>query len=117
MPLCEPFDVIYKTLLHNKVIYPLDNSHPYDPQPWPPWWSKITFFEYHQNKGHKTRNSIKLHHKVQELIDDGDIIVDGHNMNLDHKDFEEPFLYYEKGETQNKNLITRSTIHTLKMMM
>ena len=30
-PLGEPLDVVYKTLLQNKLISPLDNSRPYDP--------------------------------------------------------------------------------------
>ena len=32
------------------------------------------------------------------MINDGDIVVDGHNKNSDHKAFKEPFLAYEKGE-------------------
>ena len=97
-PLGEPLDVVYKTLLQNKLISPLDSSHPYDPQPWTSWWNETTFCEYHQNKGHKTSNCINLCHKVQDLINHGDIVVDGHNKNLNHKDLKEPFLSYEKGE-------------------
>ena len=78
-PLGETLDVVYKTLLQNKLISPLDNSWPYDPQPWPPWWNKTSFYKYHQNKGHKTSNYINLYHKIQDLIDDGDIVLDGHN--------------------------------------
>lgn len=37
-------------------------------------------------------------HKIQDLINDGDIVVDWHNNNLDHKAFKEPFQSYEKGE-------------------
>ena len=46
-PLGEPLDMVYKTLLHDKVISPLDNSQPYDPQLRPPWWNKTTFCEDH----------------------------------------------------------------------
>lgn len=60
--------------------------------------NETAFCEYHQNKGHKTSNYINLHHKIQDLIDDGDIVVDGHNKNSDHKAFKEPFSSYEKGE-------------------
>ena len=83
----------------------MDNSRSYDPQPRPPWWNEIAFCEYHQNKGHKTSNCINLCHKVQDLIDDGDIFVDEHNKNLDHKVFKEPFPQYEKWEilTQKPN--------------
>ena len=30
-PLGEPLDVVYKALLQNKLISPLDNTRPYDP--------------------------------------------------------------------------------------
>ena len=33
------------------------------------------------------------------MIDDGDIVVDGHNKNFDHKASKDPFLAYEKGES------------------
>ena len=98
----EPLDVVYKTLLQKKLIYPFDNSHPYDPQPQPPWWNETTFCKYQQNKGHKTSNCINLHHKFQYLINNGDIVVDGHNKNIDHKDFKDPFLSYEKGENSKQ---------------
>ncbi len=92
-------DVVYKTLLQHKLISPMDNPHPYDPQPRPPWWNETSFCEYHQNKGHKTSNYINLRHKVQDMIDVGELVVDGHNKNSDHKVFKEPFPAYEKGET------------------
>ena len=77
----------------------MDNTQPYDPQPRPPWWNETSYCEYHQNKGHKIVNCINLRHKIQDLIDDGDIVVDGHNKNVDHKAFKEPFLTYDKGES------------------
>lgn len=33
------------------------------------------------------------------MIDNGELVVDGHHKNLDHKAFKEPFPPYEKGET------------------
>ena len=98
-PLGEPLDVVYKTLLQHKLISPLDNSQPYDPHPRPPWWTETSYCEYHQNKGHKTLNCVNLHNKVQDLIDDGALVVDGHNKNVDHKAFKEPFPTYDKGES------------------
>ena len=77
----------------------MDNSRPYDPHPRPPWWTETSYCEYHQNKGHKTINCVNLRNKLQDLIDDGDLVVDGHNTNVDHKDFKEPFPIYDKGES------------------
>ena len=65
----------------------MDNPHSYDPQPRPPWWNETSYCEYHQNKGHKVGNCINLRHKIQDMIDDGDLVVDGHHKNLDHKAF------------------------------
>ena len=48
-------------------------------------------------------------HKVKDLIDDGDIVVDGHNKNSDHKAFKEPFPSYEKEE--NKKQKTHNKIN------
>ena len=65
----------------------MDNPHPYDPQPCPPWWNETSFCDYHQKKGHKTINFINLSHKIQDMIDNGDLVVDRHNKNSDHKAF------------------------------
>lgn len=42
-----------------------------------------------------------MKHKVQDLIDSGDIVVDSHNKNLDHQAFKDPFPPHEKGESSN----------------
>lgn len=91
--------MVFKTLLKNKILTPLDNTNPYDPQPRPNWWNESTYYEYHQNKGHKTSSCIQLRHKVQDLIDNGDIVVDGHNKNLDHQAFKDLFPTHNKGES------------------
>ena len=101
-PLGEPLDMVYKNLLQNQIITLLDNSHPYDPQPWSTWWNENAYCEYHKNRGHKTNDCIKLCHKVRDLIDDGEIVVGGHNKNSDHKAFKEPFQHYDKGETSKQ---------------
>jgi hypothetical protein len=98
-PLGEPLETVYKTLLQHELISPMDNPRPYNPQPCPPWWNETSYYEYHQNKGHKVGNCINLHHKIQDMIDNGELVVDGHHKNSDHKAFKEPFPPYEKGET------------------
>lgn len=95
----EPLDAVYKTLLQHKLISPMDNLHSYDPQPRPPWWNETSYCEYHQNKGHKVGNYINLRHKIQDMIDNGDLVVDGHHKKSDHKAFKESFPPYEKGES------------------
>lgn len=98
-PLGEPLYVVYQTLLQHKILSPLDNTRPYNPHPHPLWWNETSYCEYHQNKGHKLLNCVNLCHKIQNLIDNGDIVVDGHNTNADHKAFKEPFPTYDKGES------------------
>ena len=59
-PLGEPLDVVFKTLVKNQILAPLDNSRPYDPQLRPSWWNESSYYEYHQNKGHQTPSYIQL---------------------------------------------------------
>ena len=80
----------------------MENLHPYDPQPRQPWWNETSYYEYHQNKGHKVGNCINLCHKIQDMIDDGDPVVDGHHKNSNHKEFKEPFMPYKKGESSKQ---------------
>ena len=73
------------------------------------------YYEYYQYKGHKTLNCVNLSHKIQDLIDDGDVVVDGHNKNVDHKAFKEQFPSYDNGESsksepQNKVNYTYSNV-------
>lgn len=98
-PLGEPLDVVFKTLLQNQILTPLDNTTPYDPQPRPNWWNESAYCEYHRNKGHKTSSCIQWQHKFQDLINNGNIVVDGHNKNFDHQSFKDPFPPHNKGES------------------
>ena len=63
-PLGEPLDVVFKTLVKNKIITPLENPRPYDPHPRPSWWNESAYCEYHRNKGHQTASCIQLRHKI-----------------------------------------------------
>ena len=96
-PLGKPLDVVYKTLLLNQICAPLDNSQPYDPQPRPSWWNESAYYDYHRNKGHKTMSCIQLWHKIQKLINNGDVIVGNHNKNYAHQVFKYLFPPHEKG--------------------
>ena len=91
--------MVFKNLLNNQIHTPLDNLHPYDPRP--SWWNKFAYYDYHQNKGHQTTNYIQLWHKIQNLIDSGEVVVGNHNKNLDHQAFKDPFPPHEKGESSN----------------
>ena len=54
---------------------------------------------YHRHNRHETSDCMELKNQIQDLIDDGDLVVDVRNMNADHKDFKEPFPTYDKGES------------------
>ena len=46
-PLRDALDVVFKTLMKNQILTPLENLRPYDPQPRPSWWNESTYYEYH----------------------------------------------------------------------
>ena len=43
----DPYEVVLKTLIVNKLVTLLDNSHPYDPTIRPPWWREDHICSYH----------------------------------------------------------------------
>lgn len=96
-PLGEPYEMALKTLLANKLLMLLDNSRPYDPEVKPKWWRENEYCEYHHNKGHPTKNCMKLKHDIQDLLDASKIVVGNHTTNADHKAFKEPLPSYEQG--------------------
>lgn len=98
-PMVEPYEVVLKTLIANKLVTFPDNSCPYDPPIRPPWWREDHTCSYHQNKGHNTENCFKLKDVIQDLIEAGKVVTDGLVKIFDHKAFKKPLPEYEKVES------------------
>ena len=95
----EPYEVVLKNLIVNKLVTLPNNSHPYDPPIRPPWWKEDHTCSYHRSKGHNTENFFKLKDIIQDLIKAGKVVTDGLVKNADHRAFKQPLLEYEKGES------------------
>ena len=95
----EPYEVLLKTLIANKLVTLLDNSCPYDPSIIPPWWREDHTCSYQRSKGHNTENRFKIKDVIQDLIEAGKVVIDGLVKNANHKAFKQPLPKYEKGET------------------
>ena len=65
----EPYEVVLKTLISNKLVTLLDKSHPYDSPIRPPWWREDHTCSYHQSKVHNTKKFFKLKDVIQDLIE------------------------------------------------
>lgn len=96
-PLGEPLESVFKKLVANKVIT-VPDFPPYEPKVKPNWWNDDEFCEFHKSKGHKTSNCHRLKNIVQDLIDRGDIEIEGHSSNQEHEVFKEPFPKHDKGK-------------------
>ena len=99
----EPYDVLLKTLVANKLLALPDNSRPYNPLVKPDWWKDDHFCNYHRSKGHNTDNCFKLKDAIQDLIDGGMVLIDGLVKNLDYKAFKTPLPEYDMGESSKAN--------------
>lgn len=66
----------------------------------PNWWNDDEYCELHKSKGHKTGNCHRLKNIIQDLIDRGDIEIEGHSSNQEHEMFKEPFPKHDKGKAK-----------------
>lgn len=49
----------------------------YEPGPFKStWWNDNDFYDYHRTRGQKTTSCYKLENLVQDMIDQGDIMID-----------------------------------------
>ena len=73
----EPLEAIFQNLVdHNLMVFP--NTHPFDEnQPKAKWYRENEYCKYHRIKGHDTNKCIKLKVFIQNLVDDGEIEVEG----------------------------------------
>ena len=74
---CEPLEAIFQKLVdHNLMVFP--NTRPFDEnQPKPTWYRENEYCKYHHIKGHDTNNCFRLKVFLQNLVDDGEIEVEG----------------------------------------
>lgn len=94
----------------NKIITLPDNQ-PYEPKFKPNWWNGDEYWEYHKRQGHLTSNCHWLNNIIHDLIDRGDIEVDGHTSNEESAMFKEPFAKHDKGKektTDNQDNYTKT---------
>lgn len=88
----------------------------YEPQVKPLWWRDNEYCEFHKGRGYKTNNCHRLKDIIQDLVDWGEIEVDGYNKktsNKDHTMLKNPLLSYEKGgpshQGKNQDITTNYT--------
>ncbi|GLJ20143.1 hypothetical protein SUGI_0365630 [Cryptomeria japonica] len=98
-PLGEPLESVFKKLVANKVIT-IPDFPPYEPKVKPNWWNDDEYCEFHKSKGHKIGNCHRLKNIIQDLIDRGDIEIEGHSSNQEHEMFKEPFPKHDKGKAK-----------------
>jgi len=97
-PLDESLETALRKLITNNLIT-LPSAREYEPKVKPHWWNDNDFYDYHQNRGHKTNDCISLKHIIQDLIEQNKISVNeqshGHTSNNDHQAFKDPLPNYE----------------------
>lgn len=97
-PLGEPIESSLKNLMQTNIIT-LPKLRPYEPVPFKiTWWNDNDLCEYHHTKGHKTASCYKLKNLIQDLLNQGDIIMDANKglANIDHTIFKDPFGKHDK---------------------
>ena len=67
-----PLSVVYRKALAANLLKPLEPRAP--PNPLPRNYNANEHCEYHQGPGHKTDACKNLRHKIQDLVESGDII-------------------------------------------
>lgn len=95
----DSYGDVFKILISNNLVHPQDPTKHYITHIKPHWWDEKDFYKFHNGIGHTIENCWKLKHIIQDLIENGNLKVDGLNTNVDHKAFKEPLPKYEKGET------------------
>ena len=92
----------FQQLLQNDYLHlppikdePLTNSS---------WWDDNKYCEYHRTKGHKTTSYFQLKHAIQDLIDEGDVVLDPSlSSNADHTIFKDSLAKHDKGQSSSSN--------------
>ena len=70
----------------------------------PSWWDDNKYCEYHCTKGNKTTSCFQLKHAIQDLIDEGVVVLDPSlSSNADHTIFRDPLASHDKGQASSSN--------------
>ena len=98
-PLGESLEVIFHRLVvTNMVVYP--QTKPFDENLLKPtWYRENKYCEFHKAKGHSTNRCMRLKNYIQDLIDRGDIELEGEestsrNQNL--RIYKDPFPKHDR---------------------
>ena len=73
----------------------------YEPTVKPSWWLDEEYCEYHRGKGHKMNDCQRLKNVIQDLVESGEVKINGHTTNDTHTEFKDPLLDHEKGTSSN----------------
>ena len=102
----EPLEAIFQKLVdHNLMVFP--NTRPFDEnQPKPRWYQENEYCKYHHIKGHDTNKCFKLKVFIQNLVDDGEIEVEGGttSKNAKLKIFQKPFPDHNNDNNNTNNV-------------
>lgn len=86
------------------MVFP--NTRPFNEnQPKSKWYRENEYCKYHRIKGHDTKKCIKLKVFIQNLVDDGEIEVEGGtpSKNANLKIFQKPFPNHNNDNNNNGN--------------
>ena len=90
-----PLESAFQQLLQNDYLHlpPIKDEALTKPS----WWDDNKYCEYHRTKGHKTTSCFQLKHAIQDLIDDGVVVLDATlTSNADHTIFKDPLANHDK---------------------
>ena len=96
------------------MVFP--NTHPFDEnQPKSKWYRENKYCKYHRIKGHDTNKFIKLKIFIQNLVDDGEIEIEGGptSKNAKLKIFQKPFPDHNNDNNNTNNVNRSSTSNVL----
>ena len=96
------------------MVFP--NTHPFDEnQPKSKWYRENEYCKNHRIKGHDTNKCIKLKVFIQNLVDDGEIDVEGGppSKNAKQKIFQKFFPDHKNGNNNTNNVNWASTSNML----
>ena len=92
------------------MVFP--NTRPFDEnKPELKWYRENEYCKYHRIKGHDTKKCIKLKVFIQNLVDDGEIEVEGGppSKNAKLEIFQKSFPNHNNDNNNNRNTITNNT--------